>query len=235
MMQTLINAEKNLFHAARSIERGYIRGEIGEAHGAMWYRTQNTPVHTVGALGGVPVVSGATQTGSTLNISGATASVTRWARRGDTFILPLVNGAQVQTYMDTGEQQQFTILADADSDAGGLVALSISPSIITAGPLQTVTVSPANGAALTFNGTGGETTRQGLLFHRDAMGLTIVDLPKPMGGTEYQRVQSKKYRMAFQMTADFEIRPYKNIVRTDILYAWTVFWAEYGHRVYSLS
>ncbi len=82
-----------------------------------------------GAYGGSPLVAGADQTGATINLDGASATITNWARAGD-----LVTFASINTV--------YEVTADTNSDGGGLVALPIDPPIF-------VGSSPANNAVLT--------------------------------------------------------------------------------------
>ena len=79
-----------------------------------------------GAATGVPVVDGAGQTGRTLAIRGATASVTGWLRAGD--VIKLASGPKV-----------YMVTADADTDASGKATLSIEPALMS---------SPADGEAV---------------------------------------------------------------------------------------
>ncbi len=78
-----------------------------------------------GSWGGMPLVKGGGQTGSTLLIDGLTAGVSKVARAGDYFTVG-------------GELKQLT--ADADSDGSGEATLSFQP------PLRN---SPADNAPLT--------------------------------------------------------------------------------------
>lgn len=71
-----------------------------------------------GAYGGTPLVAGASQTGNTLNIDGASASVTNWIRRGDYFSVEV-----------NGEHELKLATADANSDGLGNVTLTFEPRL----------------------------------------------------------------------------------------------------------
>lgn len=88
-----------------------------------------------GSVGGSPVVSGAAQTGSILNITGATISQTNWARAGDYIQLGSASGATLHK-----------VLQAANSDGSGNVALDIWPSMRAA---------PADASAVVVTGTKG--------------------------------------------------------------------------------
>jgi len=79
--------------------------------------------------GGTPIVNGASQTGSSLIISGATASTADWLMVGDIFTLAGVNTV-------------YEVISDASTTASGTTTLAISPPIVTA---------PSNSAALTVS------------------------------------------------------------------------------------
>lgn len=75
----------------------------------------------LGSAGGTPLVAGASQTGRSLNIDGATASQTGWLKAGD--------------YIQLGSSSTATlhmVLQDADSDGGGNVQLDLFPKVRTA-------------------------------------------------------------------------------------------------------
>lgn len=71
-----------------------------------------------GAYGGTPLVDGASQTGFSLNIKGATPNVTNWIRKGDYFSV-FVGSEHELKMIDT----------DANSDGAGLVVLSFVPKL----------------------------------------------------------------------------------------------------------
>lgn len=89
--------------------------------------TVQIPKTNRGAYGGTPLVNGASQTGTSLIIDGATPNVTGWAKAGD-----IINIA--------GTTKVYMITDDADSDGGGNVTLSLMANLIS---------SPADNAAIT--------------------------------------------------------------------------------------
>lgn len=81
-----------------------------------------------GAIGGTPLVKGASQTGTTLLIDGCTAGVTDWLKVGD--MIQLGSGASARLHK---------VLADVDTNGSGEASLDLWPAIRTA---------PADNAAL---------------------------------------------------------------------------------------
>src|SRR3990167_2581719 len=74
MEADIVSALQGLFQAAASIADQYKTGTMGHVIGFDWYPDQNIRTHTVGALGGTPLVNGASQSGATLVTDGWTAS-----------------------------------------------------------------------------------------------------------------------------------------------------------------
>ena len=74
-----------------------------------------------GFAGGSPTVDGAGQTGDTLNIAGASASVTNWLKAGD--YIQLGSGSTATLHR---------VLENVDTDANGEAALTLWPHIRTA-------------------------------------------------------------------------------------------------------
>lgn len=83
-----------------------------------------------GAGGGTPLVVGATESGTSLDTDGWTATVTDVVVAGDCFSV-------------AGLNQMFKATASVNSDGGGAATLSINPPILAG-------FSPANNAALTI-------------------------------------------------------------------------------------
>lgn len=88
-----------------------------------------------GSAGGTPLVNGASQTGSSLNIDGATASQTGWLKRGD--YIQLGSGSTATLHK---------VMTDADSNGSGQVSLDIWPDLRS---------SPADNAAVTVTNAKG--------------------------------------------------------------------------------
>lgn len=100
----------------------------------------------------------------TLNCDGANVAN---VKAGDVFTLPTVNAVHQIDKSDTGQLMTFRVLANA---AG---ALTITPAIITTGPYQNVTNSPADNAPLTFLNTA---TKPANIFWAD--GVVSLDYGK---------------------------------------------------------
>lgn len=188
----------------------YRNGSLGMIGGVDTYMSQLTPTHTVGPLGGTPLVNGASQNVAytaakdtwtqSLITDGWTAAAANRLKAGDTFLLYAAgtSGARVmmvnaKTKAVTDIPQMFTVVSDVNSDGSGNATLTISPPIITSGPHQTVNVAPADNAGLTVTGTAATGYRQNMVFHKNAMALACVPLESPQGAVNVSRETYKGF------------------------------------------
>jgi hypothetical protein len=175
-----------------------------------WYWDPNMPVHTTGTFTtATPIVSSANQTGSTLAMSGMG---TYAMKAGDVFTVDGVNAVNPVSYVDTGDLQQFVLLADLAGTTTG--TFTISPSIITSGQLQTVTASPANNAAVTWLGATGTVSatmaatksKQSLLFNPAAFAFVMVDLPANLPGAKSKRINDAEAAVSMRWVEQYNIQ-----------------------------
>lgn len=199
---------------------------MGMALGWDFYQTQNYPTHTTGAWAGTILVNGSAQTGTTISLKGATASVTNIAKAGDTFQMAGCFEVNPITKNNTGTLQNFVITADASSDGGGIISLSVLPPIILTGKEQTVSASPADSAVVTVWGTAtvaniaSQTSPQCMAWSDDGITLACVDLVKFPAGTGVECVQASDpdLGLSIMFTRGADIRELSLISRVDMLY-----------------
>lgn len=191
----LLGSQTSLFiqDAARG---AYRDGELGKIGGVETRMNQMVPTHTVGPMGGTPLVNGASQNVTydtaknawtqSLITDGWTAAAAARVKEGDVFTLYAAgtSGAKVKmvnprTKQVTDVDQQFVVTADGSSDGSGNLTLTISPPIITSGPHQTVNVAPADNAGLAFVGAASTGYVQNMAYHKNTMALAIVPMEMP--------------------------------------------------------
>lgn len=174
----LVDASKALFHAGKEIERGFLRGRIGEAQGADFYEHQSVPVHTNGTATSMGAVDGATESGSTISFKTLTNGWT--IKKGTVFTIAGVYAVHPLTGVAYGSAaanlQQFVVMADK-TVSGTTADLEIYPPIVATGPNKTVSALPADGALTTLVGSVSTGYRQNLMFHRDAFTAAFAPLP----------------------------------------------------------
>lgn len=171
----LVDASKALFHAGDQIQRGFLRGSLGEAQGAEFYEHQSIPVHTNGSQVASLLINGVPAAGATtIAIDGGTGTNT--VTKGCVFTIAGVNAAHPLTGADLGVLQQFVVTSTLTL-AAGAGTLSIYPAIKATGPNRTVVAAPADNAALTFVGSASTGYRQNLMFQKDAFTTAFAPLP----------------------------------------------------------
>ncbi len=228
----LVGSQTALY-APSLVGSAYRSGDLGDLGGIATMMSQVTPTHTVGPLGGTPLVNGATQNVSydtaknawtqSLITDGWTAAAASRVKAGDVFTIYAAgtSGAKLKmvnpkTKVATAIDQQFVVISDGSSDASGNLTLTISPPIITSGPYQTVNVAPADNAGLVFDGTASTAYRQNLAFHKNAMALAVVPMEMPpaaYGGTR-QSYKNLSVRLIPTYDATNDISKW----RLDLLY-----------------
>lgn len=227
-----VAAFSGLFQSASEISEQYRTGAMGKGLGGDWYMNQNIQNYTSGALGGTPVVSGASQTGSSLVTSGWTASVANLVSVGDVFTIGGVHKVNPITKQSTGVLQQFVVTAAASSNGSGDATISISPSIITSGSTQTVDAAPANSAALTFAAAASTLTANNLLCHKDAFTLGCADMELPEGVHFAARAQDEESGLSIRIVRAYDINSDQIPCRLDILYGSAAFRPEWACRIF---
>jgi len=235
----LVSATVGLFNPTSDIAAQYRHGQFGaRALGVdEWYMDQNVNSHTVGALGGTPLVNGASQTGASIITDGWSNSITGVVKKGDILTFASVNSVNPLGYQDTGRLRTFVVTADADSDGSGNATISISPSITTTGALKTVTGSPADNAVILIFGHASTyastVTPQGLVYHPEAYACVMADLVKPGGLEVSERISNSELGVSVRFVKDYAIMTDQSPARLDVLYGWKAVRPEFGCRVSS--
>jgi hypothetical protein len=230
---TIVDALKGLFQSASQIEDQYEQGTMGLTAGFKWCMDQNVWTHTAGAYGGAPIVSGGSQVGSNLLVSGFTAAAAPRLKKGDMFTLAGVNAVNGQNRQTLGYLRTFTVTSDVSSAADGTATVPIYPPIIATGATQTVTASPAGGTPLTMTFTAGQVTSQALAFHKDAFTFASADLPLPDGVDKAARVSDSQLGLSIRMIRQYSICDDAWPTRLDILYGFAPVYPELACRIIS--
>ena len=233
MQATIVDALKGLFQSSDKIADQYETGTMGITGGFKWSMDQNVATHIAGPLGGAPVVSGGSQTGSNLLVSGFTAAAALRLRKGDMFTIANVYGVNGQNRQSQSYLRSFTVTADVNSAADGTATIPIYPPITPTGASQTVTASPAGGAPLTLAYTANQQSPQGLAFHRDAFVFASADLPLPDGVDRASRVSDKQLGISIRMVRDYTICDDVFVTRLDVLFGWAAVYPELACRIQS--
>ena len=234
-----------LFNSQQMLGEQYKTGLLKTGLGLDFMMSQNVPSHTVGPLGGTPLVNGANQglinSGATDNPFAATTSLVTdgWTaaaaarlNQGDTFTIAGVFSVNPETKASTGVLQQFVVTANTSSDAGGNATVVISPAIIAGGAYQNVTARPADNAALTItSGSANTTYTNNLIWHKDAVTFVSPKQELP-GGMDmaYQASLADEGGISLRFVRGYDITNNRFISRFDVLWGAAVTLPNFGVR-----
>jgi hypothetical protein len=216
-----VGALTNVFNPSDRIGAQFKSARMRQALGFDFGMDQNVPIFTTGAYTGTITVSGANQTGNSLTITGFTGTL----NPGDILQAAGTGEVNPKNYQPTGAVQQFEVTATTVG-SGGPVAVPITPAINPAiGVGQTVTASPANGAAVTLNNGGPQLTAspQAFAFHPDAFTWACPELPQiPNGVVACRTVTDKQTGISIRLLTAYDAVHDQLITRTDVLVGWAL-------------
>ena len=239
-MSNLVQDTFTLFNPGAVVSENYRTGQFGRSQlgVAEWYQDQNVYIHTTGSFASsTPLVFGANQTGNSLITNGW---VTATLNKGDVFTVAGVYQVNPQNYATTGALQQF-VVKETVSDTAGSMTIQIEPAIIPSGNLQSVTGSPANGAAIiplgstitTGAGTMAATSSpNSLVFHPEAFILAMADLDADLPGAEVSRVADNELNISLRYARQYQMGTDQKGARIDCLYGFREFRPDWAVRIW---
>lgn len=183
------------------------------------FQSQNIKSHIAGAgpttySTDSLTVNGAVSSGSTITLAGATASITNYFLPGDliSFTPAAVQSVNRINLRGTGQGMQFVITAAANSSSGGAVVITVSPAIVTTGPLANVNNAIPNGATVTTVPTYNVNVAY------PSRALDIVCPPLFKLQVPYCSVAvDPDTRLSLTVTQIGDIASYSNFMRIDLL------------------
>lgn len=242
-MAYLVDGLKGLLNDGGVIGKQTKTGLMATNLGLDFQMSQNVPTHTVGGLGGTPLVNGANQgttsSGVTNNpyvatttvvTSGWTAAAANRLKKGDVINFAGVYAVNLENKNTLSYLKDFVVTADAASDGTGGLSVIVSPGIISGGAYQTVSALPANSAAITVRtGTAATAYPQNMLFHRDAMTMVTVAMDVPNGMDMAEQITYEGVSLRF--VRGFDITNNLRISRFDLMAGFGVIRPEWAVRV----
>ncbi|WP_300573564.1 P22 phage major capsid protein family protein [Phenylobacterium sp.] len=178
----LVDAFKGQFNAQQTISKQNIEGMQGRTAGFDFYENTLVSNHTRGGADAAYTTdtrTSAIPVSATAVTSLTVASGTGTILKGDVFTIAGIFSVHPESKARTGSLQQFTVTADY---AGGGGSISISPSIVTDGAYQNVTIPSGSAtAAMTFVGTASAAHGISLAYQKGAFAFATADLLMPKG------------------------------------------------------
>ena len=215
----VVSTLSGLLNPASAISRQYVTGRMYDALGFIWMKDQTSIAHTTGALAqGSATVNGAGQTGLNIVVNALAAGIAQ----GDIITIAGVYQVNRITKATTGQLRQFSVTATV---AAGATSIPIYPALVPGVggqqvQYQTVTVSPANGAAVNpaLGLAASVTYRKNFAYAPEAVTLATADLEMPKGVHEAAREEFDGVSM--RMVTDYFIGTDQLITRLDVLYGY---------------
>jgi len=214
-MADLVKDTKTLFQDSASLAKQFKEGYMGRAAGFDFNENTLMPTHTRGAADAAYVVN--TSTGITSGTATITVATGTGAMAvGDVFTIAGVFSVHPETKSSTGVLQQFVVTS---AYAGGGGSVAVSPTPVTSGATQNITiVSAGAGKAVTFGGTASTAVGTSLLFQKGAFAFATADLVLPEG-VDFARREVMD-GISMRIVRQYDITNDKFPCRLDVLYGY---------------
>jgi hypothetical protein len=229
----LVEGMKGLFNPTDTISRQFKNGMMGM--GVLGFdeinMSQSIKQFTTGSRNATGTV-GTTVTAqgsNTIVLAGVGNALT--IKAGDVFTVAGVFAVNPQTRESTGSLQQFVVVADTVSSAGGAATVTVSPAMYTSThALATIDSFPASGAVTTFVGAASSQYPQNLVYHKDAITFATADLLMPQGVDMASRQVHNGISM--RIVRQYDINNDRLPCRIDVLYGYSVIRPQMGVRLW---
>jgi len=229
----LVEGMKGLFNPTDTISKQFKNGMMGV--GVLGFEevnmSQSIKQFTTGSRNATGTTGAAvtTEGSNTIVLAGVGNALT--IRAGDVFTVAGCFSVNPQTRESTGSLQQFVVLADVTSSAGGAATVTVSPAMFSASQaLATVTSLPANGVVTTFIGAASSQYAQNLIYHKDAITFATADLLVPQGVDMASRQVHNGISM--RIVRQYDINNDRLPCRIDVLYGYSTIRPQMGVRMW---
>ncbi len=236
-MAAVVASVSAYFHRASEVERAFSEGFMGQAAGMKWWESEMTPRHTNGTRDDTtPVVD------TTSGIVSGTAVITMTAfgdgltyKKGDIFTVADVFAVNPETKAQYDHLQQWVVTADETETGTGDMSPAVSPTPITSGAKQNISIVSAASGKLVINLTAGGSgaaslvSTQDLAYHRDAFTFVSADLEMPRGVDFAAREVFDG--ISLRIVREYDITNDKFPCRFDVLFGYKTIRPEWACRV----
>jgi hypothetical protein len=209
----VVQSLAGLLNPSTAISEQYYEGVMYRALGFTWFMDQTVIKHTTGTFS-AGTVSGANQTGTTL----VTSAITGTLLAGDIVTIAGVNAVNRVTKQSTGMLRQFVVTVAAATSA---TSLTLYPSLIPPSggnqvQYQTVTASPASGAAISLVLLASTVFRRNFAYAPQMITMTTGDLPIP--ANLQQSARHRYDNVSMRSLTQYQIGTDQEITRLDVLF-----------------
>lgn len=251
MSSAYVNGVAGVFNPQSVVSQQIEKGEIvNRLFGYRIEQDQTINRHTTGTYSGSPLANSATaQTGSGGNNGTMSVITDGWGsgvsalKKGDVITFGSatsatvggVNSVHPQTKVDTGYQQQFTVLADVNDTTGAMTIL-VAPAAtpVTIDPqYANVTGGIVDNAIITVVSATGVVGDQGLLMHMSSFAFVSVPMeaPDPGEGALVTQIRDDETGIAIRIIKAFDYINSRHINRMDVLYDFSPLYREMAVKI----
>ena len=222
----LIKDTKALFNHQGEVAKQYREGYMGRAAGFDFVENTLWPGHTTGSENGSYVVNtstGITSGTATITTTGGSGTI----KQGDVITVAGVYSVHPETKVSTGQLQQFVVTADQS----GTGAWPVSPTPITSGAKQNITIVSAGASkAVAVGGTASDDLTTSLLYQEDAFTFVTADLVMP-SGVDFARREVMD-GISMRIVRAYDINNDQFPCRIDVLYGYKTLRPESAARLH---
>lgn len=220
---SMVPALSSFFNPQTNISKQYLEGYLGKLSGFNFHEDVNLYRHTAGTADTGLTISGAGQSGSSINMVGVAADT---LLKGDVISIDGVRMVNPQSRRVVGSEDKQFVVTQNITLTGGVDAVQIYPAIegpgvYPSGAYQNVDALPAANAVVTlFPGTpapGGLDGTQNLALHRDAFALVGVKLETPKAVEMSSQQRDPETGIAVRFVRMFDPVQSRMINRFDVL------------------
>lgn len=227
---SLKSSLQNAFNTTLNTEIS-LRSRLGRLSYFDMFTDQSIATHipyTAGVMTATSIqVNADVTSGDTIVLKGLTVSITGIFKAGDVIQIAGVESVNRVNRVSTGQDMQFVVTADADSTAGGLATLTVSPSIISdvADPNRNVTGTVLEDSVVLVNGVDGTVVqvnhKANVGYNENGLYVVTPRLAR-LDTPESSVFNDSESGLSLRVSKSAEILENKNVLRIDLLagYKW---------------
>lgn len=222
-MVDLVQDTKSLFNNQGEIAKQYREGYMGRAAGFDFMENTLWAGHTRGDAASrvCNTSTGITSGTATITVSGGSGTI----KQGDVFMVEDVYSVHPETKVSTGVLQQFVATAD------GTTAIAVSPTPITSGAKQNISIVSAGASkAVTVSGTASGVDTTSMLYQKEAFTFVTADLDMP-GGVDFGKREVVD-GISLRIVRQYDINNDNLPCRIDVLYGYKTLRASSAARLH---
>ena len=237
--QNIVSASQTLFNPQQVVGRQYLEGKVGRYANFDFYEDEQIPNFNIGTFTNPITVNGAGQSGANLVITCPAASLSLSQGPVGVDRITIAGVYEVNQYSRqqisgaTGGPvlKQFAVVAPVTDNAGA-ATLTLFPAMITSGPYQNCSSSPANGAAVTVQGTSGQVGVQtAFALQEESFTWAMIRLQENLPGAVAKTITDESTGISMRSVLQWDNRLAEMTLRIDCVWGMAQTYADYNAAV----